>query len=105
VELRQHFGWSQRELSRRTGISPDRLSKLEHGVRPARFEEVLALQRAFGVSFDDLLPGKPAEVSVPRPARPESPEWVGLCLIAAGQKLLEGREQTSASLRKPGAAL
>jgi transcriptional regulator with XRE-family HTH domain len=103
VELRERFGWSQRELGRRSGIRPQRLSRLEHGDRSPRFEELLLLQQALEVSFDQLLSGQASEVSLARPARPDSPEWVGRCLIAAGQKLLESWEETTPPAKREAA--
>lgn len=56
AELRQARGWKQRELSQRSGIAPDRLSRLERGAQ-IRVEELVALCRAFGIGVDDLLFG------------------------------------------------
>src|SRR5215470_1500628 len=52
--MRQARGWKQRELSQRSGIPADRLSRLEKGT-PIRLEELVALCRAFGIGFEDLV--------------------------------------------------
>ena len=91
VELREHLGWSQRELGRRSAIRPERLSRLERGERSPRFEELLSLQGALGVSFDYLMPGQTPEGGWDPPAPRETEVWIGHCLIAAGQRLLEIR--------------
>lgn len=52
-------GWKQRELSRRAGISADRISRLERGA-PIRSGELVGLSRAFGLGIDELMLGAPA---------------------------------------------
>jgi transcriptional regulator with XRE-family HTH domain len=56
AELRQARGWKQRELSHRSGIPSDRLSRLERGA-PMRIDELVALARTFGLGVDELLFG------------------------------------------------
>lgn len=59
AEQRRARGWKQRELSRRTGIPPTRLSRVENGdVRP-RIEELVALRHALAVGLDELVFGRP----------------------------------------------
>jgi len=53
-EQRGARGWKQRELSQRSGISADRLSRLERGA-PLRVDELVALSRAFGLGIDELM--------------------------------------------------
>lgn len=54
AEQRQARGWKQREASQRSGIEPDRLSRLERGAR-IRIDELVNLSRAFGLGVDELL--------------------------------------------------
>lgn len=53
-EQRKSRGWTQRELSQRSGISADRLSRLERGA-PIRGDELMALGRALGCGLDELM--------------------------------------------------
>jgi transcriptional regulator with XRE-family HTH domain len=95
LELRERLGWSQRELSRRTGLRTERLSRFEHGDRSPRLEELVLLRQALEVSFDQLLPGGSLEgADLPGALQPPAgaARWVGRCLIAAGQTLLEAHE-------------
>lgn len=91
LELREHRGWSQRELGRRSGLRAERISRLEHGDCSPRLEELVLLRQALQVSFDLLLPGEEPEGRVVAQAlQPPAGavRWVGRCLIAAGQSLL-----------------
>jgi transcriptional regulator with XRE-family HTH domain len=56
AQQRQALGWKQRELSQRSGIEPDRLSRLERGA-PIRIDELVGLSAAFGLRVEDLLFG------------------------------------------------
>jgi transcriptional regulator with XRE-family HTH domain len=53
-ELRALRGWTQRELCRRTGIDPARLSRVEKGATP-KLEELLRLGAALNAGLDDLV--------------------------------------------------
>jgi transcriptional regulator with XRE-family HTH domain len=57
VQLRDHNGWLQAELSRRSGIQPARLSRIERGKVKPRLDELVLLCRALVVSLDDLVFG------------------------------------------------
>jgi len=54
IELRKARGWSQAELSRRTGIHSSALSHLEHGHVKVWPGYLARIARAFGVSVDEL---------------------------------------------------
>jgi len=56
AEQRKVRGWNQREASQRAGIQPDRLSRIERGAEPG-IDEAVALSRAYGMSFEELLYG------------------------------------------------
>ena len=61
---REARGWKQRELSQRSGISADRLSRLERGA-PVRVDELCAFSFAFGLRIDELMfavPGSPQDL-------------------------------------------
>jgi transcriptional regulator with XRE-family HTH domain len=58
VERRSARGWKQRELARRTGIEPGRLSRIERGLAAPSLDEVARLKDAFGGSVDELLFGE-----------------------------------------------
>ncbi len=60
AELRRESGWSKRELSRRTGLRPERISRLERGIREASVTEVAALADVLGVSLEELVHGPAA---------------------------------------------
>jgi transcriptional regulator with XRE-family HTH domain len=53
-EQRRSHGWTQRELSQRSGISPDRLSRVERGAS-IRVDELVALSRTLGLGLDELM--------------------------------------------------
>lgn len=57
--LRRGQGWSQAELARRLQVSPSAVGMYEQGRREPSLTATLALSRAFGVSVDYLLTGKP----------------------------------------------
>ena len=57
--LRRRQGWSQAELARRLSISPSSVGMYEQGRREPSLEGAVELSRAFGVSVDYLLTGKP----------------------------------------------
>lgn len=57
VQRRKEKGWKQRELARRMGIEPSRLSRLERGIGTARLEELARLRETLGGSVDELLFG------------------------------------------------
>jgi transcriptional regulator with XRE-family HTH domain len=49
-DIRRAAGWTQAELAERAGVAPRRLSRLEHGARPAP-NVALSLARALDVHF------------------------------------------------------
>ena len=55
TQLRGARGWRQRELSRRAGIDPGRLSRLERGVARATVAELIRLSSALGTGLDGLV--------------------------------------------------
>jgi transcriptional regulator with XRE-family HTH domain len=57
--LRRRQGWSQAELAKRLSISPSSVGMYEQGRREPSLEGAVELSRAFGVSVDYLLTGKP----------------------------------------------
>lgn len=65
VELRNHRGWTQKELARRSGMRPSRLSTLESGSKRPNLNEFARLADALEVSLDELRLGEPR---VARPA-------------------------------------
>lgn len=54
--LRQRKGVSQREVSRETGIHHQHISEMEKGIRVPTLDQVQALCKYFGTSFDFLYP-------------------------------------------------
>ena len=58
AEQRQARGWKIRELGRRAGIEPTRLSRLERGVGQLRIEELVGLCHALGVGYGEMLFGE-----------------------------------------------
>lgn len=56
ARMRAERGWTQSELSRRSGVSQSFISDLEGGRRGKATTEVAAsLAKAFGVTVDELL--------------------------------------------------
>src|SRR3954470_12838999 len=70
AELREERGWKQREVSHRSGIKPDRLSRIERGAQ-GRVDELVGLCQAFGIGLEELLfeTPPPAEDELERLAR------------------------------------
>jgi transcriptional regulator with XRE-family HTH domain len=59
VEIRNRRGWSQRELARRAGLLPSRLSKLERALRQMKLDELVRLALALEAGLDELVFGEP----------------------------------------------
>lgn len=57
--LRRRQGWSQAELAHRLRVSPSTVGMYEQGRREPSLEAAVELSRAFEVSVDYLLTGKP----------------------------------------------
>lgn len=57
VKLRSSRGWKQVELSRRTGIEPPRLSRIEKGRTTPTLEELVRLRRALEADLEELVFG------------------------------------------------
>jgi transcriptional regulator with XRE-family HTH domain len=57
TRLRDRQGWSCRFLARRTGLHPERLRRLERGVRRPYLDEATRLASELGVSLDALVFG------------------------------------------------
>ena len=55
--LRRSFGWSQKELARRLGISSSAVGMYEQGRREPAVDVLVKLAAAFGVTTDYLLTG------------------------------------------------
>src|SRR5882757_7484530 len=64
AKLREERGWKQREVSHRSGIKPDRLSRIERGAE-VRIDELVDLCQAFGLEVEELL------FATPHPAEDE----------------------------------
>jgi transcriptional regulator with XRE-family HTH domain len=60
TELRGAKGWKQRELSRRAGIDPGRLSRMERGVARVTVAELIRLSSVLSTGLDQLIFGAPA---------------------------------------------
>ena len=60
VELRSSRGWKQVELSRRTGIEPPRLSRIENGRAAPTLGELVRLREALEAGIDEMVFGHPA---------------------------------------------
>ena len=58
--LRLAKGWTQEELSERSGLASVQVSRIERGKREVRMSTLLRLMKAFDVSADELLKGVPA---------------------------------------------
>lgn len=56
-EARRRQGWSQGELSRRTGLRPETISRLETGKHGVGSDSASAIADATGVTIDWLLHG------------------------------------------------
>lgn len=69
--LRTERGWKQRELARRAGLRPDRLSKLEHGRSTPTVQELVDLAGVFGIGLDELVLGR-APAAPPERSRAET---------------------------------
>lgn len=57
--LRRRLGWSQAELARQLRVSSSTVGMYEQGRREPSLNAAVELSRAFGVSVDYLLTGKP----------------------------------------------
>jgi transcriptional regulator with XRE-family HTH domain len=53
--------WLQTDLSARSGLRVQRLSRLENGHAAPNVHELLRLRGALGLSIDELVMGEPAE--------------------------------------------
>lgn len=58
-EKREALGISMTELSKRTGLSLVKLSRIENGHREVTIGDLRPLARAFACSVEDLLPTEP----------------------------------------------
>jgi transcriptional regulator with XRE-family HTH domain len=78
---RQRIGIAQKDLAEITGISVDKLSKIEHGARSIQTDELITLSYALGVA--------PAELaSAPPPAQLRPGEAVP-ANVRAGMEVLD----------------
>ena len=57
TRLRKERGWTQRDLSIRTGIHAPTLSQIENGIVKLWPGYALRIAKAFGVSVDELTGG------------------------------------------------
>jgi transcriptional regulator with XRE-family HTH domain len=53
-QLRADRGWSQTELARRAGLTPQAINQLERGKYRPTLETLCKLKHAFGMSLDNL---------------------------------------------------
>jgi transcriptional regulator with XRE-family HTH domain len=82
VQLRNQRGWTQKELARRAGMRPARLSTLEAGSKKPNLPEFARLAEELGVGLDELWSGKR------RLPRPETLEvWRELEELASPEEL------------------
>lgn len=58
VQLRVRRGWSQKELARRAGLRPPRLSRLERSLSPPLLGELVRLATVLGTDLDGLVFGQ-----------------------------------------------
>jgi transcriptional regulator with XRE-family HTH domain len=79
TELRKECGWTKQELANRTGLRPERISRLERGLREASLTEAARLADALGASLDELVHGPAAAPASQEEASqaPERPEGSG----------------------------
>jgi len=63
AERRIAKGWSQREVGRRTGMHPTRLSRIERGGVTPRLEELVALHGALEMGLDEMVFGAPSSAA------------------------------------------
>ena len=54
-ELRQRYGYSQAQLSRKVGIEPSQLSEWERGVKSPTLTSIERIAEALGASIHDLV--------------------------------------------------
>lgn len=108
-QLRTERGWKQRELSRRAGIAPDRLSRLERGA-PIRGDELVGLSSAFGLGLDELVLAPPPGVApdqldqLARQVRAIVPPEDLPALVRLAQALVEGLRARQGAETKGGGA-
>jgi transcriptional regulator with XRE-family HTH domain len=57
-------GWSQMDLSRRSGLNLTAISKIERGSRDPRLRTIVTLAQALGIPAGRLLDGLPPGVEV-----------------------------------------
>jgi transcriptional regulator with XRE-family HTH domain len=55
AKCRRILGWTQQQLSERTGIHQTRISRFELGKSIPRPEELMALSKVLGVSMESLV--------------------------------------------------
>ena len=60
-ELREARGWTQRQLSRWTGVAATRLSRIERGLRLPRLLEAMAFREVFALGLEELVFGDPGD--------------------------------------------
>jgi len=60
VELRSSHGWRQVELSRRSGIEPARLSRIENGRTVPTLLELIQLRNVLGTDLEHIVFGGPS---------------------------------------------
>ena len=71
MALRRARGWSQEELGERLGVTRQTVSKWELGSTTPELEKLSAMSRLFGVSLDELVNGKQAELPEGKPPADE----------------------------------
>ena len=68
-DLRTRKGWTQKELSRRLGMDPYRVSRLERGRSSPGLGELVRLRAVLGAGIDQLVFGEPAAQGQTAPPR------------------------------------
>ncbi len=53
--FREKMGWTQEHLAESAGISRVTLNRIENGEQSPRYENLLGLSKALGVTFEDLV--------------------------------------------------
>jgi transcriptional regulator with XRE-family HTH domain len=74
VELRSSRGWKQVELSRRAGLEPPRLSRIENGRSVPTLGELARLREALQAGLDEIVFGDPAAGALRRLATELKPD-------------------------------
>ena len=102
TRLRRMHGWSQVDLSQKSGVTQATLSRIEHGkVRQPKLEQLQRLAEVLGTTIDHIIEGEPQPVSEADTAMTDQDrlEWAFQCMISdpeyrSGTSLRTGSELT-----------